>query len=81
MQTVANAFGWRPESSEEKGNANAALNEANGQLSQVSVRRCRRFGTSQGDAATRIKTFHTGVSEDFLASGEEKFKDLRATGC
>ena len=36
------------------------------------MRRCRRFNL----ATDAIKTFHTGVSEDFLLK-EEKFKDLR----
>ena len=53
-------------------NANAALNEANGQLTK-SHAAVRRGASTATDA---IKTFHTGVSEDFLLK-EEKFKDLR----
>src|SRR5262249_28029223 len=53
-------------------NANAALNEANGQLSQSRAAVQARYEL----ATDAIKTFHTGVSEDFLLK-EEKFKDLR----
>ena len=45
--------------------ANAALSEANQRVEQ-------RYAL----ATEAIKTFHTGVSEDFLLK-EEKFKDLR----
>src|SRR5262249_23674712 len=52
--------------------ANAALNEANAQLTKSRAAVQARY-----DLAVRaIKTFHTGVSEDFLLK-EEKFKDLR----
>ena len=53
-------------------NANAALNEANGQLSKSRAAVQARYDL----AMDAIKTFHTGVSEDFLLK-EEKFKDLR----
>ena len=45
--------------------ANAALSEANQRVEE-------RYAL----ATEAIKTFHTGVSEDFLLK-EEKFKDLR----
>ena len=70
VQTVANAR--LAESLKRETNANAALNEANGQLS-----RSRAAVQARYELATdAIKTFHTGVSEDFLLK-EEKFKDLR----
>ena len=53
-------------------NANAALNEANGQLNKSHAAVHARYEL----ATDAIKTFHTGVSEDFLLK-EEKFKDLR----
>ena len=53
-------------------NANAALNEANGQLVKSRAAVQARYDL----AVDAIKTFHTGVSEDFLLK-EEKFKDLR----
>ena len=53
-------------------NANAALNEANGQLTKSRAAVQARYEL----ATDAIKTFHTGVSEDFLLK-EEKFKDLR----
>src|SRR6516162_2092260 len=70
VQTVANAR--LAESLKRETSANAALNEANGQLS-----RSRAAVQARYELATdAIKTFHTGVSEDFLLK-EEKFKDLR----
>jgi len=70
VQTVANAR--LAESLTRETNANAALNQANGQLS-----RSRAAVQARYELATdAIKTFHTGVSEDFLLK-EEKFKDLR----
>src|SRR5262249_58913674 len=52
--------------------ANAALNEANAQLTKSRAAVQARYEL----ATDAIKTFHTGVSEDFLLK-EEKFKDLR----
>ena len=70
VQTVANAR--LAASLVRETNANAALNEANGQLSQSRAAVQARYEL----ATDAIKTFHTGVSEDFLLK-EEKFKDLR----
>src|SRR5262245_33772691 len=72
VQTVANAR--LAESLKRETNANAALNEANGQLSQSRAAVQARYEL----ATDAIKTFHTGVSEDFLLK-EEKFKNLRNT--
>jgi serine/threonine protein kinase/tetratricopeptide (TPR) repeat protein len=70
VQTVANAR--LAESLKRETNANAALNQANGQLT-----RSRAAVQARYELATdAIKTFHTGVSEDFLLK-EEKFKELR----
>ena len=70
VQTVANAR--LAESLTRETNANAALNEANGQLTKSRAAVQARYEL----AVDAIKTFHTGVSEDFLLK-EEKFKDLR----
>ena len=70
VQTVANAR--LAASLNRETNANAALNEANGQLSQSRAAVQARYEL----ATDAIKTFHTGVSEDFLLK-EEKFKELR----
>ena len=70
VQTVANAR--LAESLKRETNANAALNEANGQLTTSRAAVQARYEL----ATDAIKTFHTGVSEDFLLK-EEKFKDLR----
>ena len=70
VQTVANAR--LAESLIRETNANAALNEANGQLTKSRAAVQARYEL----AMDAIKTFHTGVSEDFLLK-EEKFKDLR----
>ncbi len=52
--------------------ANAALNAANDEL-----KRSRAAVQARYDLAVEaIRTFHTGVSEDFLL-GEERFRDLR----
>ena len=70
VQTVANAR--LAASLARETNANAALNEANGQLTKSRAAVQARYEL----ATDAIKTFHTGVSEDFLLK-EEKFKDLR----
>jgi eukaryotic-like serine/threonine-protein kinase len=70
VQTVANAR--LAASLTRETNANAALNEANGQLTKSRAAVQARYEL----ATDAIKTFHTGVSEDFLLK-EEKFKDLR----
>ena len=70
VQTVANAR--LAASLVRETNANAALNEANGQLTKSRAAVQARYDL----AMDAIKTFHTGVSEDFLLK-EEKFKDLR----
>ena len=70
VQTVANAR--LADSLDRETNANAALNEANGQLTKSRAAVQARYEL----ATDAIKTFHTGVSEDFLLK-EEKFKDLR----
>ena len=70
VQTVANA--QLAESLKRETSANAALNKANGQLSQSRAAVQARYEL----ATDAIKTFHTGVSEDFLLK-EEKFKELR----
>ena len=70
VQTVANAR--LAASLVRETNANAALNEANGQLTKSRAAVQARYEL----ATDAIKTFHTGVSEDFLLK-EEKFKDLR----
>ena len=70
VQTVANAR--LAASLDRETNANAALNEANGQLTKSRAAVQARYEL----AMDAIKTFHTGVSEDFLLK-EEKFKDLR----
>jgi serine/threonine protein kinase/tetratricopeptide (TPR) repeat protein len=70
VQTVANAR--LAASLVRETNANAALNQANSQLSQSRAAVQARYEL----ATDAIKTFHTGVSEDFLLK-EEKFKDLR----
>ena len=70
VQTVANAR--LAQSLKRETSANAALNEANGQLTKSRAAVQARYEL----ATDAIKTFHTGVSEDFLLT-EEKFKDLR----
>ncbi len=70
VQTAANAR--LAASLTRETNANMALNEANGQLTKSRAAVEARY-TLATDA---IKTFHTGVSEDFLLK-EEKFKELR----
>ena len=70
VQTVANAR--LAASLTRETNANAALNEANGQLTKSRAAVQARYEL----ATDAIKTFHTGVSEDFLLK-EEKFKELR----
>ncbi len=70
VQTVANAR--LAASLVRETNANAALNEANSQLTKSRAAVQARYEL----ATDAIKTFHTGVSEDFLLK-EEKFKDLR----
>jgi hypothetical protein len=70
VQTVANARLAR--SLVRETNANAALNEANGQFTKSRAAVQARYEL----ATDAIKTFHTGVSEDFLLK-EVKFKDLR----
>jgi eukaryotic-like serine/threonine-protein kinase len=70
VQTVANAR--LADSHVRETNANTALNEANGQLTKSHAAVQARYDL----AVDAIKTFHTGVSEDFLLK-EEKFKDLR----
>ncbi len=70
VQTAANAR--LAASLTRETNANTALNEANGQLTKSRAAVEARYKL----ATDAIKTFHTGVSEDFLLK-EEKFKDLR----
>ncbi len=70
VQTVANAR--LAASLRRETTANMALNEANGQLTQSRAAVEARYKL----AMDAIKTFHTGVSEDFLLK-EEKFKELR----
>ena len=70
VQTAANARLAASLTRETK--ANTALNEANGQLTKSRAAVEARYKL----AMDAIKTFHTGVSEDFLLK-EEKFKDLR----
>ena len=70
VQTVANAR--LTASLVRETNANTALNEANGQLTKSRTAVQARYDL----AVDAIKTFHTGVSEDFLLK-EEKFKELR----
>ncbi len=70
VQTVANAR--LAASLTRETNANTALNEANGQLTKSRAAVQARYEL----ATEAIKTFHTGVSEDFLLK-EEKFKELR----
>ena len=70
VQTAANARLAASLTRETK--ANTALNEANGQLTKSRAAVEARYKL----ATEAIKTFHTGVSEDFLLK-EEKFKDLR----
>ena len=70
VQTVANAR--LAASLVRETNANTALNEANSQLTKSRAAVQARYEL----ATDAIKTFHTGVSEDFLLK-EEKFKDLR----
>ena len=70
VQTAANAR--LAASLTRETNANMALNEANGQLTKSRAAVEARYKL----ATDAIKTFHTGVSEDFLLK-EEKFKDLR----
>ena len=60
VQTVANAR--LAASLVRETNANAALNEANGQLSKSRAAVQARYEL----ATDAIKTFHSGVSEDFL---------------
>ena len=52
--------------------ANTALNDANGQLTKSRAAVEARYNL----AMDAIKTFHTGVSEDFLLK-EDQFKELR----
>src|SRR6202035_114761 len=70
VQTVANAR--LAASLKRETNANAALNEANGQLSKSRAAVQARYEL----ATDAIKTFHTGVSEDFLLK-QDQFKALR----
>ncbi len=70
VQTAANAR--LAASLTRETNANTALNEANGQLTKSRAAVEARYKL----ATDAIKTFHTGVSEDFLLT-EEKFKELR----
>ena len=70
VQTAANAR--LAASLTRETNANMALNEANGQLTKSRAAVEARYKL----ATDAIKTFHTGVSEDFLLK-EEKFKELR----
>ena len=70
VQSIANAR--LAESLRRETSANEALNEANGQLSKSRSAVQARYEL----AMAAIKTFHTGVSEDFLLK-EEKFKKLR----
>ncbi len=70
VQTAANAMLKASLTRETR--ANMALNEANGQLTKSRAAVEARYKL----ATEAIKTFHTGVSEDFLLK-EEKFKDLR----
>ncbi len=70
VQTAANATLAASLTRETK--ANTALNEANGQLTKSRAAVEARYKL----ATDAIKTFHTGVSEDFLLK-EEKFKELR----
>ena len=70
VQTAANARLAASLTRETK--ANTALNEANGQLTKSRAAVEARYKL----ATDAIKTFHTGVSEDFLLK-EEKFKELR----
>ena len=70
VQTAANARLAASLTRETK--ANTALNEANGQLTKSRAAVEARYKL----AMDAIKTFHTGVSEDFLLK-EEKFKELR----
>jgi eukaryotic-like serine/threonine-protein kinase len=70
VQTAANARLAASLTRETK--ANTALNEANGQLTKSRAAVEARYKL----ATEAIKTFHTGVSEDFLLK-EEKFKELR----
>ena len=70
VQTAANAR--LAASLTRETNANTALNEANGQLTKSRAAVEARYKL----ATEAIKTFHTGVSEDFLLK-EEKFKELR----
>ena len=70
VQTAANARLAASLTRETK--ANTALNEANGQLTKSRAAVEARYKL----AMEAIKTFHTGVSEDFLLK-EEKFKELR----
>ena len=70
VQTAANARLAASLTRETK--ANMALNEANGQLTKSRAAVEARYKL----ATDAIKTFHTGVSEDFLLK-EEKFKELR----
>ncbi len=70
VQTAANAR--LAASLTRETNANTALNEANGQLTKSRAAVEARYKL----AMDAIKTFHTGVSEDFLLK-EEKFKELR----
>ena len=70
VQTAANARLAASLTSETK--ANTALNEANAELTRSRAAVEARYNL----AVEAIKTFHTGVSEDFLLK-EEKFKELR----
>ena len=63
---------WPPRSTRET-SANTALNEANAELTES---RAAKVQARYDLAVDAIKTFHTGVSEDFLLK-EEKFKELR----
>jgi serine/threonine protein kinase/tetratricopeptide (TPR) repeat protein len=70
VQTAANAS--LAASLRRETRANTALNEANSQLTKSRAAVEARYTL----ATEAIKTFHTGVSEDFLLK-EEKFKALR----
>ncbi len=70
VQTAANAS--LAASLTRETTANTALNDANGQLTKSRAAVEARYKL----ATDAIKTFHTGVSEDFLLK-EEEFKELR----
>jgi hypothetical protein len=57
----------------ELANVNAELANANAELKKANARAEARYNL----AAEAIKTFHTGVAEDFLLK-QDQFKDLRS---